>query len=576
VTGNQGHSLFRPRLTLTAAVCGAAMMLAGCAQMPSSGDVEEGVGELSAPRGGHLLPEAPEPGDSQLEIVQGFLRTVGAGPEDDYSVARQFLTHQARKDWIPTERTLVHPVDWSFDPVVHDDDSVEFEVPVSATVDNHGRYAPASEGTEEDISFSLEKNRAGEWRIAKLPDGVMISVTNFDLVYSQIPVYFATADQERLVPELRWFPRADTATWATQAILDGPSPWLRDAVHDAVPAGTALGADEVIVQQGTASVDLTREILDASTEDRGMLATALEETLARLPNIQDVDLHAGDVEIERADERPALERESTPVSPLMAFSDVPEEDDDSTHESFVEYVEGEFVPREDLEIPEEEVTTFATPLDTQDPIAVATKDRVLGVEPDSESVVLFDERGVNSVSWDRHGWLWASREGSAKLSALTYDGDYVELTPEWLKGREVLQVQVSREGARIMVLSRADKGVDVDVAGLVRDEDGVPQGISSSIAISTTFDNVKDAVWVDELLVAFLAEGSSGGSNAPYFVEIGGENTPLPVVKDAQNLAAGKGERNLYLTTSDERLYVRDGKNWSPVAENIHYPQFPG
>src|SRR5690625_5476415 len=45
-----------------------------CAQIPTSGVVQEGVDEVSVPRSGYLIASGPTAGADQLEIVQGFLR----------------------------------------------------------------------------------------------------------------------------------------------------------------------------------------------------------------------------------------------------------------------------------------------------------------------------------------------------------------------------------------------------------------------------------------------------------------------------------------------------------------------
>src|SRR5690625_846902 len=88
----------------------ASVLLAGaCAQIPTSGSVHPGIDEVSVPRSGYLLAAGPTPGANQIEIVQGFLRALSAGPEDDFAVAREYLMEETRRTWAPADRVIVHP-----------------------------------------------------------------------------------------------------------------------------------------------------------------------------------------------------------------------------------------------------------------------------------------------------------------------------------------------------------------------------------------------------------------------------------------------------------------------------------
>jgi len=70
-----------------------AALLSGCASLPSNLNVEVGP-ELSTPDQQDLSfysPASPLPGASPSEIVSGFL-SAGTGPQNDYQVAREYLT----------------------------------------------------------------------------------------------------------------------------------------------------------------------------------------------------------------------------------------------------------------------------------------------------------------------------------------------------------------------------------------------------------------------------------------------------------------------------------------------------
>ena len=75
------------------------VLLAGCARIPTSGPVgkssEGSAGNVSAPV---FLPAAPQPGALPETIIDYFYRA-GSGYEDDYAVARQYLTQASSVSW---------------------------------------------------------------------------------------------------------------------------------------------------------------------------------------------------------------------------------------------------------------------------------------------------------------------------------------------------------------------------------------------------------------------------------------------------------------------------------------------
>ena len=85
-----------------------AMVLTGCAQLPRTGAI--GIGpnvELeSESEFLYYSPSAPSEGDSQQQILSGFL-SAGNGPQNDYAVARSYLTPAFQPKWSPSDEVLV-------------------------------------------------------------------------------------------------------------------------------------------------------------------------------------------------------------------------------------------------------------------------------------------------------------------------------------------------------------------------------------------------------------------------------------------------------------------------------------
>ena len=81
-------------------LAGAALLLAGCSQIPTSGPIERGdeVRAVVDEPAVRVLPRDPVAGQTQREVVAGFLEA-SASFENDHEVARRFLTPEAAAEW---------------------------------------------------------------------------------------------------------------------------------------------------------------------------------------------------------------------------------------------------------------------------------------------------------------------------------------------------------------------------------------------------------------------------------------------------------------------------------------------
>src|SRR5690625_7768625 len=120
-------------------------------------------------------------------------------------------------------------------------------------------------------------------------------------------------DHRRLITELLLFPERNHAASAAATVLAGPSPWLRDAVFKVAPAQVHLSSEAVKIEDGVAIVGLTDQVLNATMEERGVLAVEMEHTLTRLANVHAVELQSGAIPLELHSPLPDIDRE--PVAP---------------------------------------------------------------------------------------------------------------------------------------------------------------------------------------------------------------------------------------------------------------------
>jgi hypothetical protein len=546
----------------------ALVALAGCAAIPTSGPI--GTGEVVVRQPGAPVPLAIEPEQDAPpeQIVGGFLRAVDAGIFDEFATARQFLTFQASSGWDPRARAVVYQGGGP-DIVRQEDGTVVVTVPVASTIDAGGRLAEAPPSTREEVAFELTQGAEGQWRISALEDGVLLSSPTFEQFFRRTPVYFATTDLEYLVPDVRWFATRNQATAAVEALLAGPSPWLRDAVRTGVPEGARLSTTAVTVERGVAQVDLSVEARLASASERALLQAQLDATLMRQQGVlinQVQMLFAG---------APV----SPPTVPELVVTPPPGEGPYVLADGVLGLLERGSVTALPGVAP--------LPPDVSGPalqpggglVAVRLGDSTVAVVPTdgTEPVPLLTGTSLVAPSVDRFGWVWTAEEASAGLvRAARADGTAVEIELPWLVGRTVVALAVAADGARVAVTSTGPEGAAVDVAEVARLEDGTPRQSGPALPLAPALVDVGAVTWVDQVTLGVL--GQTAGQAAPtvHLVEVGGRTSALPLVDAATALAAGRGERGLYVLSSDGILHVRQGQSWAVVAEGVQGVAFPG
>src|SRR3954447_11506919 len=173
---------------LRAAVAAIAIaLLAGCASIPVSGPVQEGNPvDTGDDLGFDFRPQGPEPGDTPSEILNGFI-AAGAGPQDNYSKAREFLTKSLAKEWNPAAGVLVHGRATTV--LAESETSLRLVVPASGAVDGAGGYDEFKQVVQMDLPF-LFVQEGGEWRISQAPDGTVLARAIFDRLFAPRTLYF--------------------------------------------------------------------------------------------------------------------------------------------------------------------------------------------------------------------------------------------------------------------------------------------------------------------------------------------------------------------------------------------------
>lgn len=526
----------RRRAGLGAALLVLGMLLAGCVGIPTSGSVQTAPIDADPDEVPQIaLPEGPQAGQGMAELLQGFLRA-GRGPQNSYSVAREFLAPGA--DWSGTARVLVSSS--AIQPVQVDEDTWSVTLNVAAEVDAGGRYVAAT--SQQTLTYDFVQVD-GEYRIAAAAPGTVLSPSGFATAFQEYPVYFFDPSFRYLVPDLRWFPatRAAADRIVTE-LLAGPSPWLTSGVLvSAFPLGTSGTADYRAPRVG---VDLAGAVRAESPQAQRRMLQQLEESLGTLPNVTEVSVTAEGLSL-------APSAEGLPPEARYLVRDV------------IGGFGGAFgTLTVDGVAPLAGIGTRANPLE---PVQGALgRDRTtaallgsggVSLIPESGDPVLVDGRpGLVAPTIDPFGFVWsvpASDPGG--LQAVGADG-VVHPIPLDAEG-SVIAIELARDGARLLVALQTPDGPRVFVAGVLRD-DLAPVGLGSSYPLTVT-GSLIDVAWLDEVRVAVLHTGDTGPN--VDVLALGGPTDRLGSVDDGIQIVGGNLQEGLRVLTSSGQVLRPSG-----------------
>lgn len=532
------------------AIC-SIVILTGCAALPVSGPVR--IGPDLAPASDvntfYYSPAPPVDGASATEILSGFI-SAGTAPQNDYSIAREFLGESIRASWNPSQELLIQR---STPEIILTENGTAFiEIEVTARVDANGRYESLPSGSTRTLEYSFTEE-AGQIRILSAPDVTIVIRPVFDVVFRSYSVYFLDQSKSTLVPELRWFPaNPATGTKLVNALLAGPSDWLKPAVVSAIPTGTVLSLDAVTVQQEVALVDLSARALVASLSDRILMKAQLDATLSQLPTITRVA-----VSIERSaqdipEPLPGISVASSGAlialgqQGLEALSG-PNQDAISTGLSFFE----------SREVSELAASTSASRL------AAGTSAGVLetGLANPGARIELVDQRtSLVALGYDQFQYLWA-----VSSSQITVNSEPIRAS--WLNGQSISAFELSPEGSRVAVIVDRGEQNEVLISAVIRNQTGVPVELAAPITVATDIANPTLVTWFDGTTVAIL--NSQPSVSNVVLLAIGGVTRVIQGMSDAKSLVALGDGSGLYLLKNTGELFILRGSFWSSIGVDI-------
>lgn len=553
------------------AVLACIVLLAGvsaCARIPSDSQVGTITVDPESGAQTRVDAEGPKPGDGPDAIVRGFI-TAGASFNNNFSVARSFLTDSLAAEWNPTSSVKIVKREVSLDSVTTniatDSQTVSFEIPVSSGLDERGVFHENEADTSATMEFHLRQVN-GEWRISEAPDGLLVSRTNFDNMFRPLPLHFYTPDFNYLVPDLRWFLRtSSTATDMVRATLDGPASYLAGAVVSPIPDNTSLTPQSVTTHDGQADVGLSATGLDSKTRER--IFTQLETTLLSLGSVTSLELQTPDASLTSgvpASTKTTAENIAVAISQdsLVLLSGNERKSIDKS-------------PRMDGG------KSPAVSTDGQSIAWLSKTNREINFfdrENGSSNQILVGRNFVGP-SFDRFGWVWTVDRDGSDLLAVRSSGELARIKLSFVNNKDVRAVRVSPDGTRIIVLSHSKDQSRMDVVGISRDGDNKPTKLTgdSTLKVATGFKKIEDVSWAGSQDLAMLAARTAEEPAQPYIQKVGGTSEALGTVSEGVSITSGGDTSSVRVGTRNGELFTYTSGSWQRLLDSdIRDPAYPG
>ncbi|WP_129658956.1 LpqB family beta-propeller domain-containing protein [Rothia halotolerans] len=560
----------RAWLRAAAAGCAALVALTGCGQIPTDGPVyhyaEDGTGtESPEPR---YSPEAPADGAEPQELLRGFI-AAGTGVEDDYSVAREYLTPELASTWSPEEHTWVYRDEVSIEPG-DSEEQATLEISVGTSIDDRGIATSYQEPDEQSMDVEFERVD-GQWRISAVPHGTMLSRTEFEQLFQSYSLYFYDPTFSYAVPDVRWFAsRPAVVTSLISVLLRGPAPYLESAVSTAVPEGTTLQRSSVPLSGETAEIALSGDQL-SEMDQTGIerMYSQFEQTLQSVSAVTDITVSVDDRRVEdgRIDD----------YTPPSVDPSVPEQQVGVLDGALVSYLDGRNTTISGIDPPAFEPALPAMNAG-RDTYAYLDRDRRrLGVRTtDGQTYDAEFDAELSAPGVDRRGWTWA---GTSAGEVLALSPDALGAGPgaepdrvgaAWLAGQSIQSLQVSRDGTRALVVTGEADAARVWVAGIERDDAGAPQRLGEPLRVGTDIQ-ATEAHWISD---SSMVVADTGGDSV-QIVSLSGEITGLNGLSGIEHLSAGNGQEAVYAQT-ESGVFELGGTSWTRVSTDVRDLAFSG
>ena len=582
-----------------------AALVAGCSGLPRSSQVQRGaaIDDPVPAQSANYVPAGPSPGDSQKQIVAGFL-DAGAGTSQNYERAREFLTSKASSSWRPRTVSIG---EGTREPQSAGTNQVTVTAKRVALLSASGHLSQGIQATTDRAQFGLSKVN-GQWRISSLPKdfGVWMYQQDFTRTYQPQTVYYPAATGHTLVPDTQWYTSTGLVSSLAAAVLRGPPTWMQGMTIKSLPTGSGLLVASVPVDSdGVATVDLTDQVLGATQAQRSGLWAAM---IATLQTAQVGDVRQVVLEVDGSRLRTGA-RSTTPTSVddlgyevVTAGSSALIERTSDTRLSWTEQggssgQSNRILPsnseRAGLPTINHNWHQLAASSDGTQLAAVDGNDSTLGrwvgrklttvggfgtdlVKPSFSTVRTASSsdvaelwvagRSTSSAGAQRAGGGSAIWVIDTTLSVSTAQPQPVDVS--WLGSRKILALKVAPEGTRVAIVAEDAEGhTSVYLSGIVRDSKGHARSLTKPLVVAAGLDHIRDVTWIDYLTLGVLGSSGDADSVRPWSEPIGQFGTDLGTATGAESIVAtGVLSSSPYVVTNRNTVLSRVGAVWQPIS----------
>ncbi len=539
-----------------ALVASALLVLAGCAGLPTSTDVERASDATAESDLITYQPAPPAPGAEPEEVVAGFLDAMLAYPVSS-GTASAYLSTEAAAGWAAGDGVRIYRSPTIRVSEVSDTVTlVDLALQETGRLDRNGHFA-ASDGP---VSLALELVMDdGEWRISNPPPGLAITRGYFETYYQARDVFLFDVAGDELVADPVHLQVGDRlATSLTAALVAGSPPRVAGETRTYVPDASDW-KPAVTVAGGRATVEFDTSLTTLDLEVRRRLSAQVVRTLGQVPEVEVVRIVGSDGPLvaggtadqpvtawARFDPPPATGRPGAvvddAVSTLAGGGATP-----------VEAIPGD-------------VAATASLVATRPGAwaAVGGDGAVRVVDASGERVE--QAIGAVSLSWDVEGRLWLADRPQGVLRVRLVSESGVATVPIDATVGGVTAFALDPSGTRYAVTREVG---DVLAGAVTATDDGAVPRLAAPTQIAPDVVNPAGVVWLGVTRIAVVGDGETG--RQVYRASIDGSPSDasagtaprLPNVAITA-VAAGVGDDpDLYVSDDRSRLwYLPAGGAW--------------
>ncbi|MES5823697.1 LpqB family beta-propeller domain-containing protein [Streptomyces sp. RG80] len=592
--------------------CGA-LLLAGCASMPDSGDLR---GVESTPRQDsqvRVFAVPPRENAEAPEIVDGFLEAL-TSDDPDFETARKYLTREAADTWRP-EQSLTVLAEGPDSSERHSTGGGEGTDAVFrltgekvATVDGQRTYAPAAGEYDKTLHLVREK-KSKQWRIDLPPRGVVMGKSDFLRNYTSVNKYYfasnspseANGQPVAVADPVYVRKKVDPMTQTVSLLLAGPSRWLSPVVRSSFPTGTSLkkGVDQLAPDdQNQLTVPLNAKADRVGSEKCREMAAQLLFTLRDL-----TPTGVTSVALQRSDGTQLCDTLSEGEAELAVVHEAAKDEyqylidgkhrlarlaseSDSTSPAQVPGALGEG---------DKELRAAAVSRDERKAAGVSLDGGALYVgslvsgaslgEPVLRSHGKTQNDRLTTPSWDGEGDLWVADrdpENPRLLLLKKGAGEPIQVDTTGLDGR-IDAVRMAADGVRIALIVEKGGKKSLYVGRIERGDKATgekPVAVVEPRSVTPQLVEVTAMSWAgDSRLVVVGRE--DGGVQQMSYVQVDGSTpvgSPPAALTGVKALASSEDEQLPLVAYSEEDGIVRlsSGSKWQQVVKDGTAPVYPG